>query len=184
MDSQTPTIATKKPNPIIMTTVVGIVLAAAGFGGGMMFQKSQDSLKGLSGTELQQKMASLGLGTSGTAATGTPNTNGRAFGAGFPGAGNLGGRGGLVSGEIVNADATSITVKDSTGSTKVVYYSGTTTIDKTVSGAASDLTVGLNVTTNGTSNSDGSVAATTIQIRPAGSTTGVLPTDFPAAPTQ
>lgn len=183
MDTQ-PAAMPKNNNPMMMTVIVGIVLALAGFGGGIFFQKSQDSLKGLSGTELQKKMTSLGLGASSTSTNTRLNINGRSFGAGFPGGGNFGGRGGFVSGEIVSADATSITVKDSTGSTKVVYYSGTTTIDKTVTGAAADLTVGLNVTTNGTSNSDGSVAATTIQIRPAGSTTGTPPTDVPFAPVQ
>ncbi len=168
---------------MMTTVIVGVVLAVVGFGGGMMFQKSQDSLKGLSGTELQKKMSSLGLGTTGTATTGARNINGRTFGTGFPGGGNFAGRGGLVSGEIVSADANSITVKESTGSTKVVYYTSTTTVDKTVAGASSDLTVGQTVTTNGTANTDGSVAATTIQIRPAGSVTAV-PTDIPTAPAQ
>ena len=179
MDTSTSTPKTmNKPNPMIITAIVGVVLAAAGFGGGMMFQKSKDSLKGLSGTALQSKITSLGLGTSG--AQGTGNTNGARtfFGTGAPGAGFAGrGRagGGFVSGDIVSADATSITVKDATGSTKVVYYTSATTIDKTVTGAASDLVIGQNVTTNGTANSDGSVAATTIQLRPAGSTTPPVP---------
>ncbi len=153
---------------MIMTAMVGIVLGAIGFGGGLMFQKGQDSLKGLTGSALQTKIASLGLGTGSGGAQGAGNTNG---GRGFFGGGFAGrdGRGGLVAGQIISADATSVTVKEANGSTKVVYYTGATTIDKSVTGATSDLTIGQSITTNGTANSDGSVAATTIQIRPAGS---------------
>lgn len=165
-----------------MTIIVGVVLGAAGFGGGIVWQKSQDSLKGLSADKLQAKLTSLGMGADGGfgAVSGTRNVNGgRAFGV-FPG----GGRGGFVSGEVVSADATSVTVKDSTGSTKVVYYTSSTAITKSVTGASSDLTVGQNVTTNGTSNSDGSIAATTIQLRPAGENLQAPPTDAQAPPVQ
>jgi hypothetical protein len=158
----------KKNNVMMITGVVGLILAAAGFGGGMMFQKSRDSLKGLSGTALQTKIASLGLGNATNGTAGARNVNGSRFGAGFPG-GSRGG--GFANGQIIGADSQSVTIKQTDGSTKVVYYTGSTVIDKTVTGATSDLTVGQNITTSGTANSDGSVAATTIQIRPTGSTT-------------
>jgi hypothetical protein len=53
-------------------------------------------------------------------------------------------------------------------SSEIVLLSPTTQILKSVTGAASDLTVGSEVTITGTTNSDGSVSATSIQIRPAG----------------
>lgn len=72
--------------------------------------------------------------------------------------------GGLVSGSIIAADSTSITVKESTGSTKIVLFGKSTTISKSETGSSSDLVVGKDVTVNGTSNSDGSVTASRISI--------------------
>ena len=100
--------------------------------------------------------------------------------------GGQGGRGnrtfggnGAAFGSIIAKDVNSITVQlmggpnasstngSSTGS-KIVLFSGSTEIGKTVPGSATDLTVGQNVVVNGTPNSDGSITAQMIQIRPAG----------------
>lgn len=157
----------------LITLITVIVIGAGAFFGGMMFQKSQDSIKGLTGTALTKKLESLGS-TAGTR-TFDGNINGANFPGGFPGGDtNASGRragGGFVNGQIISMDNQSITIKQQDNSTKTVYYSSTTKIDKTVTGASSDLTVGTDVTTSGTSNTDGSVTATTIQIRPASTTT-------------
>lgn len=72
--------------------------------------------------------------------------------------------GGFTAGSIVSKDATSITVKLSDGSTKLVLYSGSTTIGQFTTGTANDLATGKEVTVTGTTNSDGSITATRIQI--------------------
>ena len=54
------------------------------------------------------------------------------------------------------------------GSTKIVFYSGTTTIDKTAQGTSTDLKTGETVAVNGSANSDGSITAQRITVRPAG----------------
>ncbi len=94
------------------------------------------------------------------------------------GGGRFGGAG-AAFGTIVAKDATSITVQlmggpnasstngSATGS-KIVLYNTTTEIGKTVTGADTDLKVGENVVVNGSANSDGSITAQMIQIRPAG----------------
>lgn len=166
----------KMNHKFITPLITAIVFLIAGFGGGMMLQKSQDSLKGLSADKLQTKLTSLGLSNGFGGAVSGRDVNGVRGGAGFPGGARRAG-GGFVSGEIVSQDATSITVKDASGSTKIVYYTGSTTISKSVTGTSSDLVVGQNVTTNGTVNSDGSVAATNIQLRVAGET---VPPGIPA----
>lgn len=155
-----------KKNGFLVPLIIAIVVGVAGFSGGMLFQKSQDSLKNVTGDKLQTKLKSLGLSTSGFAAPiGDRNVNGARFinGNGFPG-GRIGG-GGMVTGEIISGDGTSVTVKQQDGNTKIVYFTNSTMISKSVTGTSSDLTTGTNVFANGTSNSDGSIAAQSIEIR-------------------
>ena len=100
--------------------------------------------------------------------------NGTGFpgGNGFAGANGTARRGGAVSGSVIAADATSITVKTSDGGTKIVLVSGSTTVSKVSEGAQADLTVGQNVIVTGTTNTDGSVSATRVQV---GATLGAPP---------
>ncbi len=76
--------------------------------------------------------------------------------------------GGFTSGTILSKDSTSITVKDSSGNTKTIYYSSSTTVSKSSDVTADALTVGQDVTVTGTSNTDGSVTATRIILGSAG----------------
>ena len=78
--------------------------------------------------------------------------------------GGLGG--GIVSGEILSKDATSMIVKLRDGGSKIVLTSPSIKVEKTVDGLSADLIVGKSVMVTGTANPDGSVSATSIQIRP------------------
>lgn len=88
-----------------------------------------------------------------------------------------GGSGNSTMGTIVAMDGQSITVQlggqnasstngTSTG-TKLVIVASSTQVGKFVEGSIGDLAQGDNVMVSGTSNSDGSLTATMIQIRPA-----------------
>jgi hypothetical protein len=91
------------------------------------------------------------------------------------------GSGGTVNGQVIAKDANSITVQlralggpsagnATTGTTetgsKIVFYTSGTTVTKSTTGTINDVAIGSNVNVIGTANTDGSVNATTISIRP------------------
>ncbi len=126
-------------NNKIVIGIIGLVLIAAGFYGGITYAKNKGPVR--SGQFVQ-------------------------FGAG--GGRGLRGMGGFNGGEIISKDATGITIKSPDGSTKIVLIASSTEVMKTVTGSINDLSIGENITAMGQTNSDGSLTASSIQIRPAG----------------
>lgn len=137
---------------ILVLVIVGVVLVGGAFYGG--FKSGQGS-----------KTAN-GYGQIGNA-------------AGFAGRGGQGGggaNGGIVAGTILSKDASSITVQllnfgANSGSTtgtgsKIVFFSNSTEVGKFVNGTSADLSVGQSVSVTGKANSDGSITAQSVQIRP------------------
>ena len=82
-----------------------------------------------------------------------------------------GGTGGLLAGTVEKQSDGSFTLNTRDGSSHVVLVTSGTSVTKSVSGSASDVTNGVNVIVTGTQNSDGSISATNIQLRPAGAGT-------------
>ncbi len=146
-------------NKFILSLLV-CVLAAGGVGfyGGMVYGKQQTPNQ---------------AGVRGANAAGTFRGAGAAGGAGrLAGAGA--GNGGFSNGEIVSKDDSSLTLKLMDGGSKIVLTSSSTRVGKMTDGTMSDLTNGTNVMVSGTTNSDGSITASTIQIRPAGGDAMIL----------
>ena len=134
-------------NLIAPLIVVAVLIGAGSFYGGMQYQKSQQPTP----------QAQRGAGN----------------GGGQRGAGGLGGvrggmGGGFISGEVLSKDAQSITVKLRDGSSKIVFFASSTAVGKMDAGSIADVAQGTQVTITGTTNNDGSVTASNIQIRPEG----------------
>ena len=92
------------------------------------------------------------------------------FAAGNCGGGMMrggGANGGLLSGTVEAKSATSLTLNTRDGSSHVVLITPATSVSKSVNGTLGDVSVGTTVIVSGTTNSDGSVSATLLQLRPA-----------------
>ena len=122
------------------------VVGAGSFYGGIKYAQS----KAPQG-RLQQRLQELGANV-----------------GGFRGGKTGGQTGGIfTSGEIISKDDKSVTIKLRDGGSKIVFFSNSTEITKSASGSINDLEVGKNISINSTANSDGSITAQTIQLRPA-----------------
>jgi hypothetical protein len=137
----------KDIKPVYVIILV-IVFAAAGFFGGVTYQKS--------------KAPSVAGGAGG-------RFGGRGFGGGQGGFGGGGAAGGAqrmtpINGQIVSSGNNTITVKLSDGSSKIVDLTAQTMINKSTKGSTSDLTSGQQVTAFGITNSDGSITAQAVNV--------------------
>lgn len=145
---------TKSMTSYYLATGVLVILVGAGaFFGGMKFQQRQQPLLNAirdqagSGQGVRKMM---GAGNAGSGYAGT--------GKGFQ----------PVVGEIISQDESSLTVKMPDGSSKIVVMGESVTVSKMADGSRADLVEGAQVTVMGTTNSDGSVTAQTVQIVPEG----------------
>lgn len=130
---------------LIITIVVSLLVGGLSFYGGMSYSA-------------QQKSALPGPGNFDRA-----NFNGQ-----MPGANRQAGNNGtFVNGEILSKDDQSITIKLRDGGSKIVVLSASTIVSKMADGSMEDVVVGSSVMVTGTSNSDGSLSAKSIQLNPA-----------------
>ena len=138
--------------------IVGIIILAGVFYGGMSYGKGQVS----------------------TSSANTVGVSAGQFGRGSR-TGGAGAGGGFVTGQVISKDANSVTIKldanpatagqggaaasTPTGS-KIVFVDTSTMVTKTTNGTLKDLTAGTQISVTGTTNTDGSVTAKSVQIRP------------------
>jgi hypothetical protein len=128
-----------KKTTLIITIIIALLAVSGGsFYGGTIFGKSQNTRPSFNSANFQ------GARTGRTGAS-------------------------MISGGIISSDSSSITLQlPDNGGSKIVFYSDATQISKMASGTADDLAKGISVSVAGTTNSDGSITAQSIQVRPAG----------------
>lgn len=125
--------------------IAGLVLAGGSFYGGMTYQSSQTPAR-----TLTQNDAAGGGG----------------FRQGGMRGGQRGGSGGFVQGSVLSKDVNSLTIQQRDNGSKIIIFSSSTKIGKIADGSLADINNGSEVVINGTTNSDGSVTASMIQLRP------------------
>jgi hypothetical protein len=129
----------------ILLAVIGIIITTSAFYGGMKYDQNQTAVA----RTAARAQCGGGVGVAG--------------GRGLRGGGVSEG---FASGEVIAKDDKSITIKLRDGGSKIIFLSGSTEVTKSAQGSAQDISIGTQISTNGTANSDGSVTAQMIQIRP------------------
>jgi len=135
-------------NKVILILIVLIIVVGAGaFYGGMKYQQSKSPFGNFSRQNLQnlspEQRQQLSQGRAG-----------RETGANF------------LSGEVISKDEQSLTLKTLDGSSKIVFFSVSTTVSKMAEGSINDIEIGEQIMVGGSQNSDGSYTAKTIQTSP------------------
>ena len=137
---------TNKNKMLLVSIVIAVLAGGLAFFAGIKFQEERaTSLRGALGANTGARQR-LGIGTAGN---------------GFR----------PIAGEIISADDKSITVKLTSGGSKIVLLSAATVITKNATVDKSELVAGAKVGVFGSTNSDGSVTAQDIQINPMNRTT-------------
>jgi cytochrome c-type biogenesis protein CcmE len=155
------------PKLIAVITVVVIIVAGASFYGGMKYGQT----KNRAGFAARGQMPGI---NNGSQKSGQNKNNG------------------LVMGEIIAKDEKSITVQignrglsaaeqaSQTGQgTKIIFFSNATKVNMQTEGTTDDLRTGKQITANGTANTDGSITAQSINIRPDVLTQPTVPEAMP-----
>jgi hypothetical protein len=134
---------------IIVAVVLVAIAAGAGFFGGMKYSQAKAAPAG------NRQFTFNGAGGAGR---------------------RPGGAGSFVNGQVLSKDANTITVKNMAGGSQIVVLGSSTQYRKAVDGTADDVAIGSMVTITGSTNSDGSLTAQSVQIRTATGTPQGLPT--------
>jgi hypothetical protein len=134
-------------NKKIGLIVIGVLVLVGVFYGGMVYGKSQIPTRGTLTFDPNNMQSGMPNG-------GTKNIKN---GAGF---------GGITSGEVISKDDKGMTIKLQNGGSKIIFLSATTAVTKAATGSITDLTVGTQISVTGATNTDGSITAQSVQIRP------------------
>lgn len=134
----------------IISVIVCLVVGVGSFYGGMKYAQSQTTRSG------GGRMSQVGDGRFAGGAGGVFVRNG----------GGPGSNGGFTTGDVLSKDDKSITLQMRDGGSKIVFYTTSTRVSKMTDGSMEDVVRGRAITVTGATNSDGSITAQMIQLRP------------------
>ncbi len=140
-------------NKKILIVIAILIVGAGSFYGGLAYGKTKTTALRAGGAFPTGQRTGQGMGFAGG------NFAGR-------GTGGPNGAGGITAGEVISNDTTSVVVKTREGGSKIVFFASSTQVMKSALGSVSDVTPGQEITVTGSANSDGSMTAQSIQIRP------------------
>lgn len=132
-------------NNKITVAIIGIVVTGTAFYGGIKYDQQNNT------ASLRNAVMQRGIGNSGSTRT---NLRGSGLNGNF------------ISGEVLSMDDKSITLQMRDGGSRIIFISGSTSVTKSDSGTFADISAGKQISVTGKINSDGSVTAESIQIRP------------------
>lgn len=140
---------------LILFIVLIIIVAGGAFYGGMKYNQSKSGLSDFSRQDFQnmspEERQQLFQANAGRAGGNFQRSAGRGVGPGF------------LSGEVIAKDEQSLTVEMPDGGSRIVFFSDSTEILRTIEGTIDDIEIGNQIMINGEQNSDESYTAKTIQ---------------------
>jgi len=131
---------------IAIVTIIAMAVGVGGFFAGAEYQKSKSPVAKFTPDRNDRTMQGQRAGGQNNIRTNDGET--------------------FETGEITAKDDKSITLKTRDGSSKIIFFSESTSVGKTIDGANSDLGVGQTVMVNGKADASGILTARVIQIRP------------------
>ncbi len=150
----------------IPLTLLGVLLIACGFIGGVLVEKGQSSSSSSSGSSaasLASRFAALRGGTSSSSRTGSSGVAAGAFG----------GAGAATSGEVTFIQGADLYVSTAEGNTVKVSTSAGSTVTKTVKSSVKDIHPGETVLVTGSKGANGAVSAESIRVGSSGAASGL-----------
>ncbi len=156
----------------IPVALLGVLLLACGFIGGVLVEKRQTFSSFGSGAGLASRLAALRGGAGATTGSGAGSTSGAAGsggGGGFAGRfGGLGGAGGATIGEVAYVSGSTLYVTNFEGNTVKIATSPASTITKTVKADLHGIHPGEMVVIRGSKDAHGAVSAESISVSATG----------------
>ncbi|NTV31463.1 hypothetical protein HGA91_05815 [candidate division WWE3 bacterium] len=139
-----------KNNTLIIGIIICLVLCGGSFYGGMIYGEHKTS---------SNIPTRNGFGANSGQPRAFPS-GGMQRGNGFPG----GSGGGFINGTVTTTSDGTMTVKTADGSSKIVFTNDKTEVSSSVKAQIGDIKTDASVMVRGTTNSDGSITAQSIQL--------------------
>jgi hypothetical protein len=171
----------KGANPVVLS-LLGVLLIACGFIGGVLVEKGQasSSASGNGAAGLASRFAALRGGASGGAsgasgsAAGTGTAGAAGAGGGLFGRSGAGGAGGATVGEVAYLDGDTLYVTNAEGNTVKVTAAPGASVTKTVKAKVREIRPGETVVVTGTPGANGAISAESIRVGGSGGLGGGL----------